>query len=561
MTINRRSFLQGFVGMAASMPLGYGAQLRDGGAPPPKRPEDAKPPDGEVDTDMMMGLQRMPASQSLYQNVRVVDAGGRGNYTKLSTALAAITDAAADKRYRILVYGAVAETDTVVAKSYIDVIGQGAASVTITKNGAGVGFNFNDIVEAEWRDLKLVRAGALADTSNVDVLQIGQTTDRTCRFVNCDIRNEVTVGSGTVTHCTGINIGQTAAPSFVACRIKGGSVQTYGYGVLTNETTAPTFTSCDIEGGDSASGHGVVSTYASRPSFLGCDIRGGAGVTGAYGAVSYRASRPHYVACRIAAGAGGTACKGVYVYPNGSPLFEGCDIISGDGSTGSPGVHLYQNAGGTFRNCRVLPPTITYTWSYDSANDGRFRPHATYPYQVLALDVEVVVANAGKTLDIGLAAGQDTVVAAVPLDTAGYTTITLGAGALNVIAAGGYLYATPSAAISAGDVKVHGTYVVSFGSSNAVYLQNTGPARFENCVLVSNAASDAVYAKTEAVNANAARFTLCHIEARPKNTDSMKAVNCESEWNDAPFYLCTLLGGSTNLTPAAGTAAGTCVSI
>jgi hypothetical protein len=61
-------------------------------------------------------------SLSDYANVVVVDSGGNGDYTTLSAALAAITDASATKRYVILIFGVTIETANIVTKDYIDIV-------------------------------------------------------------------------------------------------------------------------------------------------------------------------------------------------------------------------------------------------------------------------------------------------------------------------------------------------------------------------------------------------------------------------------------------------------
>ena len=61
-----------------------------------------------------------------YQRVLVVDAGGNGEYTKLSDALASISGASATARYCILLFGYISESVDCIAPDYVDIIGFGA---------------------------------------------------------------------------------------------------------------------------------------------------------------------------------------------------------------------------------------------------------------------------------------------------------------------------------------------------------------------------------------------------------------------------------------------------
>ena len=114
-------------------------------------------------------------------SVRTVDAHGGGDFTSLSAALAAITDAASNKPYTILVFGVVAEADTVNAKSHINVQGMAGARLLVTLESAAPAVLFGSgVVDSTWRDLGIEAAGASADM----VVEFSATTGSTVRMEN-----------------------------------------------------------------------------------------------------------------------------------------------------------------------------------------------------------------------------------------------------------------------------------------------------------------------------------------------------------------------------------------
>lgn len=66
-----------------------------------------------------------------YQRVVVVDPGGKGDHTTLSAAFAAISDAASNSRYLVIVFGAIAESGDLTFEDYVDVQGWLGATVSV----------------------------------------------------------------------------------------------------------------------------------------------------------------------------------------------------------------------------------------------------------------------------------------------------------------------------------------------------------------------------------------------------------------------------------------------
>lgn len=97
------------------------------------------------------------------KNVIFVDAKGEGDYALLSDALAAISDAASDNQYTIIINGVIEETDTIDAKSYVHVQGLAGASLQVTPSVAGPAVYFNSLVYSTWQDLDVQALGANAE--------------------------------------------------------------------------------------------------------------------------------------------------------------------------------------------------------------------------------------------------------------------------------------------------------------------------------------------------------------------------------------------------------------
>ena len=122
--------------------------------------------------------------------IKTVIADGTGNYTKLSDALNAITDASATKRYAILVFGVINDTALIVRKSYVDCYGYGAI-VNITSNSAINGVNIENVVFSTWKDIDFHRLGTPATSTYLYAVYVFGTTDHTCRTFDCKFYNDI----------------------------------------------------------------------------------------------------------------------------------------------------------------------------------------------------------------------------------------------------------------------------------------------------------------------------------------------------------------------------------
>ncbi len=152
---------------------------------------------------------------SLRPNTITVGAS-KCDYTTLSAALDAITDASASNRYTIEVYGYISETSTCVFKSYIDVVGFNAY-VDIDLTDSVGHFTIDGKSDINIRDITFRRAGTnssgtsclfIAKSSNVTLDNVTAINDVTsdvvslhCIYVsvncfNINIKNCYIVGGG-----------------------------------------------------------------------------------------------------------------------------------------------------------------------------------------------------------------------------------------------------------------------------------------------------------------------------------------------------------------------------
>lgn len=178
-----------------------------------------------------------------YQRVIVVDAGGNGDYTTLSAALAAVTGASATARYCILLFGYISESVDCVAPDYVDIVGMGA-QLTFTGGKAfkpsatnttlvnvpvytGIQFygNGGDIVfatnaRAVFRDCKIpassitLASGCLGILFGCDVAITQILNAGTLNYVACALR---------ATSSSAFDLSGTAIIKFYSCMIDGKS--------------------------------------------------------------------------------------------------------------------------------------------------------------------------------------------------------------------------------------------------------------------------------------------------------------------------------------------------
>jgi hypothetical protein len=360
-------------------------------------------------------------------------------------------------------------------------------------------------------------------------------------------------GSSAGTFNVGWYITDTASGEFHNCYGLGGSGGTYCYGwyILLNAT--PTFHNCyglGGSGGWKAYGWGVYDS--ANPKFYGGYGQGGP--TGQYSRGIYfeGAAGGRLNEFTGIGGDGGEDAHGIYIGDTASPQLTACVGVPGGGGENNAGIYVGQASSATLTDCVGALNQVSKTFSYNSANNGRFQPYSGHPYQVVSLCIYVNTATPGATLDIGTSIGGSEVANNIDISAIG----SVYADIVRVeLTANSYLYATPSAVISNNSVKIWYTVTNNYEYNNAIYIQTIGYARIYGGSYTSNGASDACAIVDDACTTTNWILSGCSIETLdPANQESIIA---EAACNPAPIYHCTLVGSTTNVTAAAGTAVGT----
>lgn len=417
------------------------------------------------------------------QHVIVKDTGG--HYKKLSSALTAIIaeSPAVDKRFVVDAFGII--TDDAAGfpvPSHVDVIGHGAIIECTAVDDTP--FDFYTRTDILWRDLTIKKTGVAAATYRA-VIGLRGTIDETVRFENCKFLDDTT-----------------------------GAANHYG-------------------------GH-IVEYVAAH--FSHCHFRGGQGVGASYG-VALRLdglSTPTFIDCLAEGGSGGNHCHG-WRLEQGCPRLERCIGMAGDNQATARAFNLEPQFGGELINCSTELYKYGTKWEYDDADNGQFRPYDGHPYQLIAVYVQVVVANVGVTLDLGTSIAGTEIATAIDIGTTG--TISFDFNRVEV-AADGYMYATPSAGINDDDVRVYYVVVKNYANVYALYLNSKGYAVISGGHYLANGASDALYINETTIKNW--RMSGAHLETL--DPTNQKAINAAGALTDVPVYYCTLVGGLTNIT-------------
>lgn len=505
------------------------------------------------------------ADLALSARTRVVSPNKGGHYTSLVAALADITDAALGNEYVLLVQGELAETAAVVAKPYVHLIGLGHPKVTVTLANTNGRFQVN-CGNAVWKGLRLHSAGAAGGTNYC--LEMQASSDRTFKLWDCRVKNDSADaasialkligspwlldsffeggGDGTVGNCHGAFAQGTSNPLVQGCRFRGKAIN--GKGVWLNAAASGQWEDCDFEVEDGCTGTGG----STNPAAL----------------MIQDACSPVIVHCRANGGAATSGnTYGVRVDGSASPRFE--HVVSNPGTTPDgnfslPWYFLGASAA-ELVECATDLPKGAVQWAYNSANSGRFQPNAAGAFQVASLSVAVTVAHAATTLNIGTTAGGSDVASGISLAATGTIGVALPDTAYAVLAAGAYLYATPSAGITNGDVTVNVGWVSAQAKLHGIYNTSTGRVRVRGGTYQSSAASHAVVfngdANVDQFMVEGAVLAARQVYPYGSQQNAVHSLSQTSPLKDAQVYGCSLRGGVGNTTLALGRKQGSNLSV
>lgn len=427
---------------------------------------------GRLDVIADSGYRNRICNQNpLIERVLTVKAYG-ADFNKLSAAMSYAWENTVNARWTIKVYGRINDDAQIIAKSYVDVIGYNAV---IYNSFAGHSVTASNITDCWWRDI-IVRKTGVAGAWEA-VLFTSGTTDPTVRFDNSSFINEDTN--------FGANFG------------------------LYNGGGAPTYNKCHF--------------------------RGGQGGASCYGAEIGGAARPHFYECKGEGGSGGNACNGWQIENWCRPVLKGCIGKSGDNQASCNNYNLTGGATVDLDDCSTEFYETAGAWDYDDADNGRFRPYDSHPYQLMAIFVRVDVANVGVTLDIGNAIGGNQVVNNLDIGAAGNKFFTF--YRVEQVA-NGYLYATPSAPINDGDIYI--AYVVIKNYAQIALENDTvGFVNIAGGKYLANGSSHSlritVQPTADTFKANGALFETLHPTVQ-------YAVFMAAPFASVPIYKCALIG-------------------
>ena len=447
----------------------------------------------------------------------IMVAPDRGDYTKLSSALNAITDASASNRYVVWVFGRINDDTGITAKSYVDVIGFEADVIVDTSSNVQ-GVDFNNVVDSSWREITLRRRGTVTQDF-ISAAQIRGNTDETCRISQCRFLNEISVAD---IHYVGIIIKDSASPVLSGCVGQGGSGGNYARGISMRDSSSPTLIGCVGQGGSGGIYcSGITTTDAASPILNDCVGKGGSG---------------------------GSNCNGIEFRGLSSPILVGCVGVSGSGTTDCAAMEARWASSPTLNGCTGLPEKTPSEWVYSSSNNGRFRPYSGKPYQLIGIGVRVLtVASRGTTLSLGTSIGGNEIATSIPLDSKSYKWFDFKWFDFTrvEVAADVYMYATPSAAVADGSFKVYYIVVPNYAGCNGFRMNTSGFAQVSNSTFLANGDSEALWIGADAVNTRNWKISNCHIETfDPTN---QRSVNAQNAITRAPIYNCTFIGGFNNI--------------
>ena len=281
------------------------------------------------------------------------------DYTNISAALAAITDASATKQYCIIGYGNVEDTSLITWKSYVDLQGIGL-NWNINTATNGLGLTLTDLVRVTIQDVIIRRNGTVTVASSV--IRICGNCDKTVKIINLTAYNEI---SAVVAGCHGIQIDGTCTSILRLCHGYGGGA-TYSCGIYIISSAAPELISCTGFGGN-----------------------------------------------------GGNNCWGVCIGGASSPLLTGCTGIGGNGGTSCRGFYINESCSPIMTSCLGKYPTFMSYHEFTGSN-STILPFSGKPYFLQSIYVAVGTPGAaGSTLSIGTSAGGSQIASAIPMDSAG----------------------------------------------------------------------------------------------------------------------------------------------
>jgi hypothetical protein len=289
-----------------------------------------------------------------------------GDFLKLSTALAAITDATATKPYVIKIApGVYTETQIVAMKNYVDVEGSGQNITTI--NCACSSSNFDataavisaGAITAEIRHLTINNTGG-SNNMSVGVYTNGYSTDGVVTINNVTATAIVTVGGDGATSVGVYNDTSSPTMNNVTATANGGDEADEAVGVY-NDSSAPKMTNVTATATGGTFNRGVKND-SSGPTMTNVTATATGGF-GTYGV--YNSSSGPTMNNVTATAKGGTNNGGVYNTNSTAEIRN--SSLTGYGGTNNYGVYNISASTAEIRNSSITGTTNSIENSTSSA--------------------------------------------------------------------------------------------------------------------------------------------------------------------------------------------------
>ncbi len=409
------------------------------------------------------------AMGSYGENVVTVNGAGSADYTTLSAALAAITTASASNRFLIIVVGSVAETATVTAKAYVNVVFLAGSTMTSTINSVAGAYavSFLAVNNCLWvgdgPGPHIVRKGS--GTGTQSGLRV-QSNDNTLQLYGLVVRNEATY---------------TTTSAAIYCTSTTAKIQR-----------------CVGIGSDAGNDANGIQLVTGSPELRECIGYGGNNGNTCHGILTGSVSNCTMYRCTGYGGNGGTNCRGINNAYGSNIIMIECTGYGGERSAGS-GLFVNNSTSLLAIRCTgvsggVLWRSGTAVITASTRQEDTFRPHATLPYRVTGVTVAVsVAAAAGVTMTLRTATGGggNAITAAFTVDATGTKYIPVSGN--YVITATSYVYCRLSASDSTLAYTVWYSYELCSNSSYGIFHDSDARTVYQDCTAISNADSEAIY--------------------------------------------------------------------
>lgn len=454
-----------------------------------------------------------------------VNPNGTADYTTVSAALTAITDATTTKRYIIQVEGEVVESAGFAWKQFIcGLVGVGKNSKIRWTNGTGNCItSWDDGTEAYFFDnLNLI-------TNTTGYLMSTSRYSTNMHFSGCKIY--APNGSGMSFNYSGVSGSDT----------KDGAIGLYldECSLVTKETGIyDQIGSIYIRNSNFSSTSGVALS-------LGTQLSGKITSTLFYSSASYpiniAADTIDFANCLF---------ESVSTYAMYASTFNNFSMCTFK-SIGSAALATATGGGGYFSNCLFDRVRQNGTATFINVVSGQLgAPNASYPFKVTTLKYYNNIANAGATFSIGSTPGGNDIVNGASLANVGtYQAIIANTP---ILTAGSYIYFSVSGGTQA-NVYVFPTANFEYVPASVATILGTGSgeSRFKNCTIVGSANGYGIDLGSGDSGSNGKlRFQNCFIEtslSTSGTTITPYAVRANSSTADVLEH-CTVKGVLSNVT-------------